>query len=194
MVWLRGESRVRLSASQARDLPWHADCAILRLRVCGLQGVVNVGSLIEGYTHKSTHKQNISTKGADMRRKLVSVVFVFMLLKAGVAGAITAEEFQVRTTQDLLDLCTVSASDPLAQQAIHFCQGYLVGAYHFYLAWTEGPNATERLVCFPASGVTRNEAVAMFVEWVKVHPQYLKELPVETEFRFMTEKWPCKAK
>jgi hypothetical protein len=32
----------------------------------------------------------------------------------------------------------------------------------------------------------------MFVEWVKAHPQYLKEKAVETEFRVLMEKWPCK--
>jgi len=129
-----------------------------------------------------------------MRRKLLSAVFVITLLKVGVAGAITDEDFRIRTTQQLLDLCTVSESDPLAQQAIHFCHGYLVGAFHFYLAWTEGPGATQRLVCFPTGSVTRNEAVAMFVEWAKAHPQYLKEFPVETEFRFLMEKWPCTKK
>ena len=129
-----------------------------------------------------------------MIRKLVSAAFVMTLLKAGVAGATTAEDFEVKTTQDLLDLCTVSASDPQAQQAIHFCHGYLLGAFHYHLAESDGPDAAKRLVCFPPSGVTRNDAVAMFVEWVKAHPQYLKELPVETEFRFLTEKWPCAKK
>ena len=127
-----------------------------------------------------------------MIRKALSTVFLIMLLSTGVAGAITAENFQVRTTQDLLDLCTVSASDPLAQQAIHFCHGYLVGAYHYHVAESAGPDGAKRLVCFPTSGVTRNEAVAMFVEWVKARPQHLKEAPVETEFRFLVEKWPCK--
>lgn len=125
-----------------------------------------------------------------MIRKLVSAVFVITLLNGGAAGATTAENFQVKTTQDLFDLCSVSASDPQAQQAIHFCHGYLLGAFHYHLAQSDGPDAAKRLVCLP-SGVTRNEAVATFVEWVKAHPQYLKELPVETEFRFLTEKWPC---
>lgn len=127
-----------------------------------------------------------------MSRKLRRVVFFFTLLYAGAAAAVTDEDFQVKTTQNLLNLCTVSASDPRAQEAIHFCHGYLVGAYHYHLAESEGPGSSERLVCFPKSGVTRNEAIAMFVEWAKARPQYLKEVPVETEFRFLTEKWPCK--
>ena len=31
----------------------------------------------------------------------------------------------------------------------------------------------------------------MFIAWVQAHPQYMNEPPVETEFRFLTEKWPC---
>jgi hypothetical protein len=30
------------------------------------------------------------------------------------------------------------------------------------------------------------------MEWAKEHPQYMGESPVETEFRFLMEKWPCK--
>jgi hypothetical protein len=31
----------------------------------------------------------------------------------------------------------------------------------------------------------------MFIEWAKAHPEYLNEPPVETEFRFLIETWPC---
>ena len=32
----------------------------------------------------------------------------------------------------------------------------------------------------------------MFIDWAKAHPQYMDESPVETEFRFLMETWPCK--
>jgi hypothetical protein len=32
----------------------------------------------------------------------------------------------------------------------------------------------------------------MFIEWVKAHPQYMNEKPVDTEFRFLMEKCICK--
>jgi Rap1a immunity proteins len=50
----------------------------------------------------------------------------------------------------------------------------------------------KRLVCFPNPAPSRNEAVAEFVQWAKARPQHMNELPVETEFRFLMEKWPCK--
>jgi hypothetical protein len=128
-----------------------------------------------------------------MNPKLVSMLFFMTFLNAGVAGAVTAEDFEVKTTQNLLNLCAVSATDPLAKEAIQMCQGYLVGAYDYHMAENSGPGGTP-LVCLPKPEPSRNEATAMFVTWAKAHPQYLKESPVETEFRFLTEKWPCKKK
>ncbi|MGH7873207.1 MAG: Rap1a/Tai family immunity protein [Candidatus Binatia bacterium] len=130
-----------------------------------------------------------------MSRNWVSVLFFVIVLNARIAGAVTDEDFEVKTTQNLLNLCTVSASDPKSQQAIHFCHGYLVGAYHYHMAESAGPDGAKRLVCPPQSGgPVRNEAIAMFVEWAKARPQYMKDPPVETEFRFLTEKWPCAKK
>ena len=126
-----------------------------------------------------------------MKYVLICVLLATIIAASGVAQAVTAEDFQVRTTKELVGLCTVSANDPFVKESIHFCHGYLVGAYNYYLAQGSGPDG-ERLVCFPDPPPTRNEAISMFIEWVKAHPQYLNEPPVETEFRFLMEKWPCK--
>ncbi len=126
-----------------------------------------------------------------MKRGILSLMAVVIFMVTGIDAAVTTEDFQAKTTQNIINLCTVRAGDPLAREAIHFCQGYLVGAYHYYMAMNAGPES-ERLVCFPKSDVSRDEAIAMFVEWTKAHPQFMNEAPVETEFRFLIEKWPCK--
>jgi hypothetical protein len=92
--------------------------------------------------------------------------------------------------QHLLNLCTVSPNDPRYREALHFCHGYLVGAYHYHVAETAGEGG-KRLVCFPTPPPSRNEAFRMFIAWMQAHPQYMNEPPVETEFRFLTEQWPC---
>jgi hypothetical protein len=116
---------------------------------------------------------------------------VLTLPALALAGAVSEKDFQAQTTQNIVNLCTAAPDDPLYQQAINFCHGYLVGAYNYYDAESSGPKGT-KLVCFPDPPPSRNEAIKMFMEWVKVHPQYLEERPVETEFRFLMEKWPCK--
>jgi len=48
------------------------------------------------------------------------------------------------------------------------------------------------MICVPNPKPSRNEAIVMFIELTKAHHQYMNEKPVETEFRFLMEKWPCK--
>ncbi len=128
-----------------------------------------------------------------MKEKLgISIlVAAFMMPVLAAAGPVTDEDFQVKTTRNLINLCTVSADDPHMKEAIHFCQGFLVGAYAYYSAENSGPEA-EPLVCPPNPVPSRNDAIMNFIEWAKSHPEYMDEKPVETEFRFLTEKWPCK--
>ena len=125
-----------------------------------------------------------------MRHRMISLLFVMVLLLPAVASAVDVKDFEAKTTQDIIDLCTASPDDPLYHQAINFCHGYLIGAYHYYEASKSGP-AGLQLVCKPDPGPSRNESIAMFIDWAKAHPQYSGEPPVETEFRFLMDKWPC---
>ena len=125
-----------------------------------------------------------------MRQVLIGLILATLMVVPCLAGEIGVEDFQVKTTKDLFDLCTAPDSEPLASQALHFCHGYLVGAFHYYAASVSGPNGLP-LVCPPDPRPSRNETIAMFVQWVKDRPQYWDELPVETEFRFLIEIWPC---
>lgn len=127
-----------------------------------------------------------------MRRNLIMMLlFVTVLLQPVFAVAVTEEDFKARTTRNLLNLCTPPAGDPLAEEAIHFCHGYLLGAYAYYVAENSGPEG-KQLFCLPNPEPTRNEAVAMFLKWAKARPQYMDQSPVETEFMFLIETWPCK--
>jgi Ssp1 endopeptidase immunity protein Rap1a len=126
-----------------------------------------------------------------VRCAVVLLLFGAALAVPGVAGAVTDGDFEVKTTRNLLNLCTVSADDARYKEALHFCHGYLVGAFHYYVASVSGPNA-KRLVCPPDPPPTRNAAIAAFIVWAQAHSQYMGEAPVETEFRFLTETYPCK--
>ena len=125
-----------------------------------------------------------------MQRQVMWLFLMATVLMPALVGAVTKVDFEVKTTQNLLNLCTASPNDPYYREAIHFCHGYLVGAYHHYLAETGGEGG-KPLVCPPTPPPSRNEAFRMFIAWVQAHSEYLNELPVETEFRFLTEKWPC---
>lgn len=126
-----------------------------------------------------------------MMRKSVAGLIILLILVPGIAGALSEDDFEIDTTQNLLNLCTASPGDPLYYQAINFCHGFMVGAYHYHVAESNGPKGV-KLVCLPDPPPSRTETVDMFVEWAKARPQYWKEEAVETEFRFLIEQWPCK--
>jgi hypothetical protein len=140
-----------------------------------------------------THARLSNIGGFIMKSR--AIVFILLALLAlpalALAGAVSEEDFQVKTTQNLINLCTVSPGDPLYHHAINFAHGYLVGAFQFYVASSSGPKGV-KLLSIPDPAPSRNEVIKMFVDWAKDHPQYMNEKPVETEFRFLMEKWPYK--
>ncbi len=124
-------------------------------------------------------------------KSIVWIVAIVCVLPGFVfAGTVTLGDFKVDTTQQLLNLCAATPDDPFYNHAVNFCHGYLQGAYDYYEAahgGAEGP----KLVCFSDPPPTRNEAINIFTRWVKSQSQYWQEKPVNTFFRFLTEKWPC---
>ena len=111
-------------------------------------------------------------------------------IASGAGAAVTPEPFKIKDTQNLVDLCGADANDPMYDDAINFCHGFVAGAWQFHQAQADGPNG-ERIVCPPDPPPTRAEAVALFVDWARAHPQYMNDPAVETLFRFLTERWPC---
>ena len=126
-----------------------------------------------------------------MRPKTIVMLLAIVILLPAFVGAVSEKDFEVQSTENIINLCTASPEDPLYQQAINFCHGFLVGAYHYHDATSRGP-AGIQLVCMPDPRPSRNDTIDMFIDWTKAHPQHMKETPVETEFRFLMEKWPCK--
>jgi hypothetical protein len=126
-----------------------------------------------------------------MVKRSIILLVVSLFFLPGLAGAVTDDDFLVDNTEDLINLCSVSPKDPLYFQAINFCHGFMVGAYHYHVASLKGKE-DEKWVCLPESPPSRNKIIEMFVDWAKARPQYWKEEAVETEFRFLKETWPCK--
>src|SRR4029453_309292 len=121
-----------------------------------------------------------------MQRHVLWLSLVATLLVPMLASAVTDADFEVKTTQNLLNLCTASPNDRRYREALHFGHGYLVGPYHYHVAETAGEGG-KPLVCFPTPPPSRNEAFRMFIAWTQAHPQYFNERPGETDFRFLTD-------
>ena len=124
-----------------------------------------------------------------MMRILAGAALAVSLLGSP-AGAVTPDSFQVKNTQDLVDLCAAQRGEAIAVQAIHFCEGYLTGVYHYHQALTAG-RGQRPVFCPGANLPSRDEAVAMFVAWGRAHPQFMSEPAVDGLFRWVVETWPC---
>jgi len=108
------------------------------------------------------------------------------------AGANVAEtDFQIRTTADLVDLCTASPSEPMGTAALNFCHGFTVGVYRVL----EEENAAKRigrLFCVPDSAMpSRDEAIASFVQWAKASPDAMSQRPADGITGYLMQKYPC---
>jgi len=99
------------------------------------------------------------------------------------------EDFKLRTTADLVDVCTLEMGHADYTAALAFCYGFMEGVTHYDNAITK-LEEVEDLVCVP-DNVTRTQSVAMFIEYTKANPQYGAEPPIDGLFRALVAKWPC---
>ena len=125
-----------------------------------------------------------------MRRSVFALMLVVSIVPLSVLAA-TVDQFRVRSTADLVEICSTPANDPMYAAAISFCHGFAVGAYQYYLASVSGPEG-KPFVCLPDPPPSRTEGVRMFVDWARQNPQYMGEPAVETLFRWLATTWPCR--
>ena len=98
------------------------------------------------------------------------------------------DDYQLRTSSDLLDICTLDPSHS------HYGRG---AALHRLLRQRDRPADAlavskdfPRLAC-QRGKVTRNEVVETFVTYGKAHLEHLDERPMDTVFRAVIGRWPC---
>ena len=120
-----------------------------------------------------------------MRRLILTAA----LLTSGVAIAADSSTFQLRNADDLVIACSVPADHALHANATGFCHGLLVGAFTYYNSTTA---AEDRFICPPSPPPTRAKVMNDFVAWAKSRPQYMKDPPLDTLFRYLGETYPCR--
>ena len=124
-----------------------------------------------------------------MCRYVLGLMLVLSMVPL-VAEGTDPENFRVRSTADLVAICSTPSNDSMYPAAISFCHGFAVGAYQYYYSVHAGPG-TRPFVCLPDPPPSRTEALQMFVKWARENPQYMGEPAVETLFRWLATQWPC---
>ncbi len=126
-----------------------------------------------------------------MAWRSLSLAALLALQPLASPAAVSPNDFLVTTTADLVDLCSVGGSDEMHTAAIHFCNGFVAGAYQFYVTERGGTGAP-LMYCLPTPPPTRDQAISLFVAWARSNPQYMSDLPVNSLMRFATTTWPCR--
>ena len=117
------------------------------------------------------------------------LILVAALMTSGVAVAADSSTFQLRNADDLVRVCSVAPDHTYYANATGFCHGILLGAYRYYESTVTADN---RFICPPSPVPTRAEVMNGFVAWAKSHSEYMKDAPIDTLFRYLTETYPCR--
>lgn len=129
-------------------------------------------------------------------RKTVLAGVVALAMTPGLAGAsVEKEDFNINTTAQLLDLCSVSSKSPMAVQAINFCLGYIEGAAHYH-DHVSASKDMGRVICAPP-GATRADARVIFVNWAfanRADKAVMESNALVGLISAAIDTWPCRPK
>jgi Rap1a immunity proteins len=110
-------------------------------------------------------------------------------LEAADSQGFALDDFKLKTGQDLLDICTLDQGHASYWEAQAFCFGYFRGGADFHRALVGGPNF-QPIAC-PGPGATIRDAVAVFIDYARAHPEQLTGAPMDVVFRAVSARWPC---
>lgn len=105
-------------------------------------------------------------------------------------AAVTQDTFLLRTTGDLVDLCSAPQSDPLYTAAVNFCHGFTVGVFRV-LQEEDMAKSSRHMFCLPNPMPSRNEGIANFVQWAKADPGRAALQPADAIAAFLAQQFPC---
>lgn len=126
-----------------------------------------------------------------MRKTIIAALAAAAVLPFQLQATATAATLELKTAQDLVDLCAVADNDPNVDGARGFCYGFMSGAGHYHRAVNSGKKSNP-LFCLPEPKPTRAEGAKLFVAWARANPQHMGEEPVDALMRFAATTWPCK--
>ncbi len=126
------------------------------------------------------------------RHWLTGIAMCAALLPATANAAVTEDTFLLRSTGDLIELCSAAPTDPMGTAALNFCHGFALGVYRV-LEEENAAKRTGKLFCTPNPLPTRNQAIADFLSWAKTDAAVMSRDPADGVTAYLVSKYPCKS-
>jgi Rap1a immunity proteins len=126
----------------------------------------------------------------QIKRWFPAAVVCVVISGTTAQAAVTEDSFQVRSTGDLVELCSAAQYDPLYTAAINFCHGFAVGVFRV-LEEEDMARRSGHMFCLPKTTMTRNEGVASFVQWARTKPNHLALPAADGIAQFLSQQYPC---
>jgi hypothetical protein len=109
------------------------------------------------------------------------------------ANAATEQNFNARTTEDLVALCSAEPTDAKGTAALNFCHGFAQGAVSVEMERVAA-SKQRRPFCFPNPTPPRSTTLEEFVKWARANPAHMPDRPVDGLLAFLSERFPCPVK
>jgi len=107
-------------------------------------------------------------------------------------AAVTEDNFDLKTTADLVALCTADPAEPMGTAALNFCHGFGVGSYRVLMDVQTARKLPS--FCMPVPAPTRTDTITAFSAWAKANPARLSSPPEDSVFGFLVAQYPCPKK
>jgi hypothetical protein len=128
-----------------------------------------------------------------MKVAMTGAAVVWILTATSAQAAVSQDDFLIRTTGNLVNLCAADPTDPLYAPAINFCQAFGAGVFQTQQLY-QAASGGKPLYCAPTPPPTRNEAMDGFVAWAKATRAVTDIVPAAGVLQYLMQTYPCPTK
>ncbi|HVZ10370.1 Rap1a/Tai family immunity protein [Rhodopila sp.] len=108
------------------------------------------------------------------------------------AAPVTEDNFLLKSTADLVALCSADQKDPLYTAAVNYCHGFAVGTFRMLEIDNAAARGKKKMLCQQDSGMTRSQAITNFLTWAADKPKVLEASPTEGFGQYVLQAFACK--
>jgi len=132
-----------------------------------------------------------------MKRAFLQIAaagFVLAAASGAKAAPVSEDNFMLKTTADLVALCSADKADPLYTAAVNYCHGFAIGTYRMLEIEDQASRNKRKSLCVDKSGMTRSQAISSFVTWAADKPKVMASAPTEGFGQYVLESFTCNKK